>query len=483
MKVAIAHYHLRRGGVTRVIETALDGIRSATTEVEIVVLSGESPYPGSPLEAVTRIVPGLGYRNTLEGPQDTAELAKAMTLAAADALGGPPDLWHLHNHSLGKNVAMPMVLERLLAEGAALLLQVHDFAEDGRPENYLRQRAATPPDQLSWYPSAPQIHYAVLNQRDASFLTRSGLPTGQLHLLPNAVAPPPVDAPATLDFLNPGSEFVLYPTRGIRRKNLGEMLLLAALSGDRTVFASTLAPENPEWKAIHDRWQAFASRHRLPVAMGIGDDPQVSFGGLVAAADRLLTTSVAEGFGLAFLEPWLADKPVTGRNLPEITTDFAEQGIQLEGFYDRLEVPMAWIDSNDLHRRLDESLSRAFSAYGRELPDDAIERAYMASVRDGRVDFGRLDEGLQEAVLETLLADSTRQKEIDLPTSKPGDASLINSNRRTVEDAFSIAAYGNRLSEIYESLTATSKGSVTSLDSDALLDAFLDPSRFMLLRS
>ena len=483
MKIAIVHYHLKRGGVTRVIETALDGLRVSGNEVEVVVLAGEPPYPGSPLEAVARVVPGLEYRNTIAGPEDATALAEAMKREASDALGGPPDLWHLHNHSLGKNVAMPGVLDRLLADEAAVLLQMHDFAEDGRPENYLRQRAATPPDQLSWYPQANQVHYAVLNQRDAAFLAGSGLPAEQLHLLPNAVAPPPVDEPATLDFVGPGQEFVLYPTRGIRRKNLGEMILLAALSGDGSVFASTLAPENPEWKTIHDRWQDFASRHRLPVAMGIGNDPSVSFGGLVAAADRLLTTSVAEGFGLAFLEPWLADKPVAGRNLPEITTDFAEQGIQLDGFYDRLEVPVAWIDSNDLHRRLDESLRRAFSAYGRELPDDAIERAYMAAVRDGQVDFGRLDEPLQEAVLETLLDQPSRRDLVTAPALDDAPASRIAANREAIEGAFSVAAYGDRLAGIYRDLADASRETVGRLDGDALLDSFLDPSRFMLLRS
>ena len=33
MKIAIVHYHLKRGGVTRVIETALDGLRASGNEV------------------------------------------------------------------------------------------------------------------------------------------------------------------------------------------------------------------------------------------------------------------------------------------------------------------------------------------------------------------------------------------------------------------------------------------------------------------
>ena len=37
-------------------------------------------------------------------------------------------LLHWHNHSLGKNVAVPGVIQALASEGWRLLLQVHDFA-------------------------------------------------------------------------------------------------------------------------------------------------------------------------------------------------------------------------------------------------------------------------------------------------------------------------------------------------------------------
>lgn len=45
-------------------------------------------------------------------------------------------LLHWHNHSLGKNTAAPGVIRSLAHEGWRILLQVHDFAEDNRPENY-----------------------------------------------------------------------------------------------------------------------------------------------------------------------------------------------------------------------------------------------------------------------------------------------------------------------------------------------------------
>lgn len=483
MKIAIVHYHLRRGGVTRVIETALEGLSRTNGNIEVVVLSGEPPSEGSSLEDVTRVVPELGYRNVLENPQDVDVLARAMESAATDALGGSPDLWHIHNHSLGKNVAMPGVLARLLADGSRLLLQIHDFAEDGRPSNYLRQRSAAPPDQVDWYPDAPQVHYALLNQRDSGFLTTAGLSDDRRHLLPNAVSAPPLDAAAPPSFVPPGHRFLLYPTRGIRRKNLGEMILLAALAEEKTAFASTLAPENPEWKAIHDRWETFARRHQLPVAMGVGADPSVSFGGLIASADVLLTTSVAEGFGLAFLEPWLAGKAVRGRDLPEITSDFARQGVQLEGLYDRLEVPLEWIDGARFESQLQESLDQAFTAYDRALPEAAVERASTAAIRDHLIDFGRLDEPLQEQALEALLSQPGRRNAVSVPNLSPVSSDSTASNQEAILSAYGMDAYGDRLVEIYGSILGATPAAPSSLNADALLDAFLAPERFFLLRS
>ena len=43
---------------------------------------------------------------------------------------------------------------------------------------------------------------------------------------------------------------------------------------------------------------------------------------MVAHAKAIVSTSVAEGFGLGFLEPWIFGKGLCGRDIPEITSDF-----------------------------------------------------------------------------------------------------------------------------------------------------------------
>ena len=61
LKIAIVHYHLRRGGVTRVIESAREALKER--ECELLILSGEEPRPEASSESV-RVIPALNYRKT-----------------------------------------------------------------------------------------------------------------------------------------------------------------------------------------------------------------------------------------------------------------------------------------------------------------------------------------------------------------------------------------------------------------------------------
>jgi hypothetical protein len=56
-------------------------------------------------------------------------------------------------------------------------------------------------------------------------------------------------------------------------------------------------------------------------------------GDIVRVADLIITTSVLEGFGFAYLEPWILDRPVIGRSIPFITPDFQLKGIKLGHLY------------------------------------------------------------------------------------------------------------------------------------------------------
>lgn len=78
-----------------------------------------------------RVVPGLAYTGgtVLDGG---VALQRELEQAARSHFGGLPDVWHVHNHTLGKNLALTATFRVGLMKGNACSLQIHDFPEDGR---------------------------------------------------------------------------------------------------------------------------------------------------------------------------------------------------------------------------------------------------------------------------------------------------------------------------------------------------------------
>jgi len=469
MNVAVVHYHARPGGVTRVVERAVDSLGK---NARCLFFTGEAAYDGSPVSKLVREVPTLGY--STEKKFQPLELLKR----ARGAFGGEPDVWHIHNHSLGKNPALTQEVSNLAMAGQKILLQIHDFAEDGRPDNYANLGKL----QKRLYPVADHIHYAALNKRDYAFLKSAGIPESNLHLLPNAVSP----LPETQSLKPNAQSLFVYPCRAIRRKNIGELLLWSAVMPEAK-FAVTLAPKNPEVKPIYDAWVAFAEELGLHVEFNAGAN--CSFEEMVAKADALITTSIAEGFGLAFLEPWLAGKPLVGRNLPEITADFETHGLDLSQLYNRLAIPLTspstglragtgWNIGPQFFQTLETKLRAACEAYGKEWSDERLEAARRELAGDGTVDFGILDEELQRIIIRAVKNDPS------IFGGGLGDAAAqVAHNRAVVEEAYGPEAYGAHLLSIYHELLKAKPGSVRYADGDALLNEFLNPARFNLLRT
>jgi len=468
--VAIVHYHLRGGGVTRVIQHAVRAL--AQRGVRCVVIVGERPDDALALEAEIAIVPALAY--------DATGDADALADDLEAVCDGRAEVFHIHNHALGKNRVLPPAVRRLAERGRRLVLQPHDFAEDGRPANYRALvddlgRGGAAALSRALYPVADHVRYVTLNQRDATLLASAGM-TQRLSVLPNAVDLSLAEAP---DPLVRDGRLFLYPTRAIRRKNLGEMLLWAALGGAGDRFAATLAPQNPKERPRYERWKRFAAEYKLPVAFEVGDRCDTSFAALLGTADAMITTSIAEGFGLAFLEPALAGRPIVGRDLPQITADFKAAGVALPNLYAHAPIALPGLRDR-LAEALRPALTEAFAAYGRQATPHDIDAALGAAETGGGIDFARLDEPLQEQVIAAAVAG-------DLP-SPPAlcddlSGASVESNAAAIRTAFSLERYGERLAALYDEAMRSEPGPVDALDASRVLDAFLDPARFYLLRS
>lgn len=430
MTILIVHYHLRAGGVTRIVAAQVAALQNRGHRV-VVASSG----PRGDLDCEMINEPSLDYQR--HGKVVAREL---FALCA--------DLWIIHNPMLGKNAGYPELIEEAVRRGVRLLLQCHDFAEDGRPGNY-----ALFHEIEHLYPLASHVHYALINRRDQRLLLEAGVPEKRCHYLPNAVVPP------KRTLLEPKEPLVFYPVRGIRRKNLGELCLLAAHAPAGVKFAVALAPENRECRAIHDAWASFAKERNLPIEFDVARSN--NFTDWLGRATHLVTTSVAEGFGLTFLEPAFLGLPLIGRNLPEITSDFPAYG----SLYNSLPV-----SSDGLEEVFKSSLSRVWKTYGRPLDDEALVAAWK-EMRE-QPDFGNLPEEEQGRIISR--------------TPLPGLAAWLAEALAAIPTPVDLApwtleAYAERLEKMV--LGTGDPGPVTWLDKDRVLDRFLKPDRFHFLRT
>jgi hypothetical protein len=249
MKLVVIHFHLNRGGVTSVVLNHLRALQQVGAgDIEEVILLHGGRTNGLPkdfsefpeLSVQSHPLPELEYDSERAGD---AEALPQLLESKLQAINCRPSetILHAHNHSLGKNVEFLTAIESLSESGWRWLLQIHDFAEDFRPTNYKHLRGHLSPEDETFgkqlYPQAKQIHYAVLNGRDREILQQTGVSTDRLHTLPNPVFPfddlPEHEAARKKvnQVLGITSEqrLLVYPVRGIRRKNIGDPFIYGRL--------------------------------------------------------------------------------------------------------------------------------------------------------------------------------------------------------------------------------------------------------------
>ena len=318
MTHVFVHYHLRPGGVTRVLQEEVHVF--SELGIPCVTLSAGPEDAG---HGKHREIPALDYTSDL-----------APTLRADDLVSAVKDLprpwiWHLHNPTLGCHPAMAEVVDQLARNGERMILHIHDFAEDQRPDNLRRLKHGVP-----WFPVGEHLHYIVLTHRDRGILCDAGLPAENITVLGNPIAPRPMPMSCS------EKPFLLYPTRAITRKNIGELLLLAAISPADAHFATTMGPGASRHQCLYSRWQGLAAELDLPIdweiaekASNAGDWEQC-----IASATHLVHSSQQEGFGMAFLEAIAWQRPLLGRAIRHIQENLRLHGIDHPFLYDGILV-------------------------------------------------------------------------------------------------------------------------------------------------
>ncbi len=366
MKIIIFHYHLNPGGVTRIIESQVEALNTLYKDLTIKVVTGGCDNPAffKQYNTEVSIHPELNYLSR----EDNNHVENFTRIdGILRKLCNKNDILHFHNLNLGKNPLVTLAVSRMAKEGYNVVNHAHDFSED-RPDNqdFLNKiiNEAFEEDLTSvMYPQYKNYTFAVLNKFDYNRLISYGVEESRCSLLANPVIFSSSLSGHSTDKwrneicnelgLDAKKRIVTYPVRVIRRKNIGEFVLLASLFASSANWVVTQPPKNPVEIEHYEKWKDFCSKNKIRIFWEAGT--KVNFEKLIRASDFCITTSIREGFGMVFMEPWLLGTPVIGRDIPMVTNDLTASGIDFPRLYNKLAFP----DEKELHElSLNEQFDR-----------------------------------------------------------------------------------------------------------------------------
>ena len=428
-RILIVHYHLNPGGVTRIIESQVAALINWLPGINILVLTGHCANQGFFKDLGVKLLLNENL-NYLSSDASISGTYKALRDFFRELLESG-DILHVHNLNLGKNPVLTCIISELAYSGYSVVNHAHDFAED-RPGNLEVMKNIT--SELSdrplgdiLYPRLENVAHACLNTPDKERLKMYGADPGKIFLLPNPVIfnlsgkePDHKNLKGNIcDRLgiDPEKLLITYPVRVIRRKNIGEYILLCRLFMSEASWLVTQPPKNPAEIIPYEEWKQFCADEDIPVIFEAG--LKVDFAELIMASDLCFTTSIKEGFGMVYMEPWLLGTSVIGRDLPNITNDLEQSGMEFPLLYERLAV--------------------------------------MRENRES--DFGML--AMQEQMNYIREVKHDPRKENELKRANPFlknllnsvDTKIIDKNKNTIIKEYSLENYAQRLERLYKEIT------------------------------
>jgi hypothetical protein len=366
-----------------------DGLLRGDAGLSVHFVGRAGPFIGgwrdlAPGRVSYRDIPEMGlgtWSNT--PPAKRAALSEKLCTELRKELDGCDGVI-IENASVGAHPAFNLALARLLAgdgfERTRFVFRVHDMAFSRLP-NFAAIKAVAAESGLFahdlLFPKDERALHLTVNRADAYTMYTMGLDESSIRYLPN-----PVDESLgggeplanslraemeKLGWAKPGEHLLIYPVRAAPRKNITEALLLTRLlnllSEGRGGIPHALQPEGPyrlmvaiqpeeaRFARYVDIIGEFIEKYDFEAKVGLeeligpvcrlrkGADAAECFGvaELYSVAAAVISTSVMEGFGFGFLEPWCAGRVAIGRRVP-VMDDFVLAGMRMEHFYRRLTV-------------------------------------------------------------------------------------------------------------------------------------------------
>jgi hypothetical protein len=259
-----------------------------------------------------------------------------------------------------------------------------------------------------------------------------------------------------------------------------EALLLAATTDNPPQLLVTLdansEPERPYAEAVKDLFR----RHNRAAVVGFGHElvgSAFGFDDLLLASDVVVTTSLLEGFGFSFLEGANRGIPLVGRNLNELTSDFAEAGFPGDSLYEQFLVP---VDRETREEMI--SKGRQFARKQGQLMgvNNTTIARFADEVRaifsDDAVDFGFLELKQQLGLIDCLRENAFVQELRSLNPAAAEPAIFPNDFNERVEEQFGLQPHAAKLAAAIEGLfSQTFEEASAEKISNRLLDLYFLP--------
>ena len=565
LNIGELHYHLRPAGVRAEIENTIDAITQKLNakNLSIFVLSDyEEVFTIKDLRIKTRFkksrkvkiqkinIPEINY-NTKPAKNKKQFLTEANELKQNILKHIPlnrctknnPFILHTHSVPLGKNPRLSAAI-KLLADQCNnqnkplwILNQIHDFAENSRPELLQTLQTCTGRFDKKFaseimYPNTPNIFYAVINSNDSENLEMVGINPKKIFYLPNSVD---IDVftskPITrarkyrLQLMNSLDEYadkndyvfdkkrkiILSPLKLMRRKNnIESLLLLLAFNHLRDQYQLLISLEAHAGKDVDyvNKFKKFVRKNKLPVTIGEGQElislsekrqfengkiTEFSIIDLFDLSTAIMTTSILEGFGFSFIEGWLTGKAVIGRRLPYVCRDFEKNGMDLDHMYKKIWVPVKWIRN---------SKKRLFGIYFKHLnqlrkqqglkpfPSAEVEKQlsklkYRKINKHLCIDFKELDSDMQLEAIERIFSGKRYTGEFlkinpvirrmfRLLEKEPKD--IIQKNKNVIIENYSLIAKAKNIGDIisFGNSNYLKDGKAKNVDNRKVIEKYLD---------
>jgi len=364
VNLVIVHYHLRPGGIRRVIELATPHLVRELQHVTTVTLACGSADDEKwnrqfaalirPATLIIRREKSFNYTSEQKVPpaEIQRQVVAGLNRLFRDAHHENCLVW-AHNLGIGRNLLLSRELARAcVARDIPLISHHHDWWFDNRWRRWpeIRQLGFRNLMQVAnaTFPKCAQIRHAGINSEDGSVLKEQL--SAAAAWLPNPV---PRQTPPSRNAVRAASRWIettlgergapiwILPCRLLRRKNVAEALLLTRWLRPEAWLVTTGGVSSADEMDYYRRLQRVANQAHYQLRLGVlqGDESgKPSVPELLAASEAVLLTSIQEGFGLPYLEAAAAGRPLIARNLPNVAPDLRKFGFRLPQAYQEIKV-------------------------------------------------------------------------------------------------------------------------------------------------